>query len=273
MARTPAHVSSASAPAPAANRVIRDILRTGDPGYNRSTQAIQPIDKHYWPTPDPSDSNTTPTALFGNGTWGEIVSIRPEDCLDETEYQRYLELVHARAAARKAELDEIMRDPVLRYLHETREAQIAETLRRRKSGGYSNLTFRQILRSVQESWNHGRRPEIIINSKLRKEDQPLVTAGAMTFRGRVTARRTQMELNKIEQQAQDGTFQPLKEFPPELITAVIQRRMDLGIDQKQLARALCRKEAEVKNFEAGKLLFDHVFLAAINVWLNNTMPA
>jgi hypothetical protein len=250
------------------------MLKTGDPGYNRSTNALQPIANHYWPTSDPLDTATTPTAHSGafSGPWKEVVSIRPVDCLDEDEYKRYLGLIRERAEARAAEMDEIMSDPLLRYLYETRHDQIATAIRMLKPGprlGSERMSFRDALRKVQASWNHGGRPEIISNNKFKDESQPTVTAGAMTFRGRVMARRTDIELNRIERQAQDGTFQPLQAFTPEFIASVIQRRLDYGLTQKQFAGAICRKAAEIKAFEEGKLLYSTAFQALINVWLNN----
>lgn len=274
MVRTLSSAHASSAAPQAATRVVRDMLTTGDPGYNRATTALQPVNPGYWPTSDPLDTATTPTAHFGAfiGPWKEVVSIRPVDCLDEQEYARYLHLIRERAAARAAEMEEILTDPVLSYLYRTRHEQIAAALRMLKPApqlGSERMTFRDALRKVQASWNHGSRPEIISTNKFKDESQPTVTAGAMTFRGRVMARRTDIELNRIERQAQDGTFQPLQAFTPEFIAAVIQRRLDYGLTQKQFAGAICRKAAEIKAFEEGKLLYSTAFQAIINVWLNN----
>ena len=174
-----------------------------------------------------------------------------------------------RARRRAQDLEEIMSDPMSKYLYEKKEYEKSLVNRLSREPKYGGYTRSALLMIVRSRMNNDRMP-LIINKKSDKEkdkEQPHQHVMKRRDRHGITGDRStksRKDLDKIERNADEGLFIK-KEFSPKFILLVKQTRTTRNFTQKQLAMTVNVTENDIKKLENGELPYDSG-LRALLMW-------
>lgn len=165
--------------------------------------------------------------------------------------------------------EEIMADPLSRWLQERQDTIISTVRRMQRDQRYAGWSFHKLWRYVDGYLSRASEPVILTKPKSKPQS-------AQTEHGTASRRRASAGSRRqaaIERKAEAGDFTQ-KFFTKEFIDQITQARLRRRIDQEGVMRPMTQQELAkmvnvtpkvIQDFEAGKLAFD-ARLQALLIW-------